>query len=84
MTGHAEADPDANDLTDAISRRPTDRRPFGDRCVPEETPRRLRRLVEAEGAYLHVVPDDRVDVDSSELLSVSPRRAASETIRIDE
>jgi hypothetical protein len=57
MTGRAEADLDAKELTDAVSRRPADRRPFGDRRVAEET---LRRLVETEGAYLHVVPDDRV------------------------
>lgn len=60
VTGRATADPDAKDLAGAISRRRTDRRAFGERRVPQETLTRLRRLVEAQGAYLHVVPDDRV------------------------
>ncbi|MBM2616304.1 nitroreductase [Actinoplanes sp. LDG1-06] len=60
IAGHADADPDVRALADAISRRRTDRRAFGDRPVDEQTLIVLRRLVEAEGAYLHVVPDDRV------------------------
>jgi hypothetical protein len=60
VTGPAEPDAEAGPLTAAISRRRTDRRAFGDRPVPEETLTRLRRLVEARGAYLHVIPDDRV------------------------
>ena len=60
LAGRAEPDPAAKEMADAISRRRTDRRAFGERRVPEETLTRLRRLVEAEGAYLHVVPDDRV------------------------
>ncbi|GAB2584030.1 NAD(P)H nitroreductase [Paractinoplanes abujensis] len=60
IAGRAEPDLEAAELADAISRRRTDRRAFGDRPVSEETVTRLRRLVEAEGAYLHVVPDDRV------------------------
>ena len=47
-------------MAEAIQRRRTDRRAFGERTVPEATLTRLRRLVEAQGAYLHVVPDDRV------------------------
>jgi hypothetical protein len=60
VAGRAEADPAAKELADAISRRRTDRRAFGDRRVADDMLARLRRLVEAEGAYLHVVPDDRV------------------------
>jgi nitroreductase len=60
LTDRVAADPGARELAAAISRRRTDRRAFGDRAVPEETLTRLRRLVEAQGAYLHVVPDDRV------------------------
>jgi nitroreductase len=60
ITGRAEADPVAMDLAGAINRRRTDRRAFGDRRVAEPTLTRLRELVEAQGAYLHVVPDDRV------------------------
>jgi hypothetical protein len=60
IVGRAEPDPAAARLSAAISRRRTDRRAFGDRRLPDETLAWLRRLVEAEGAYLHVVPDDRV------------------------
>jgi hypothetical protein len=60
VSGPAERDVEAGSLAGAISRRRTDRRAFGDRPVSEETLTRLRRLVEAQGAYLHVVPDDRV------------------------
>jgi hypothetical protein len=60
VTGHTTPDPSAEVLAGAISRRRTDRRAFGERQVTEETLTRLRRLVEEEGAYLHVVPDDRV------------------------
>lgn len=60
VTGRAAPDPAAKDLADAISRRRTDRRAFGARHVSAETLTRLRRAVEAQGAYLHEVPDDRV------------------------
>lgn len=60
VSGRLEPEPAAKELAAAISRRRTDRRAFGDRTVDEQTLTRLRRLVEAEGAYLHVVPDDRV------------------------
>jgi hypothetical protein len=60
VADRAEPDLGAARLFSAIGRRRTDRRAFGDLRVPDETLARLRRLVEAEGAYLHVVPDDRV------------------------
>lgn len=60
IAGRGGPDGEAAELADAISRRRTDRRAFGDRPVSDETVTRLRRLVEAEGAYLHVVPADRV------------------------
>lgn len=60
VVGRIETDPAAKELSAAISRRRTDRRAFGERPVVEQTLTRLRRLVESEGAYLHVVPDDRV------------------------
>ena len=60
ITGRDPVDPAAQQLAAAIARRRTDRRAFGERRVAEETLTRLRRLVEAQGAYLHVVPDDRV------------------------
>ncbi|GAA2564946.1 nitroreductase family protein [Winogradskya consettensis] len=60
VPGRTTPDPDAGELVAAISRRRTDRRAFGDRPVSERSLTRLRRLVEAQGAYLHLVPDDRV------------------------
>ena len=60
VTGRAAADPAAENLAGAISRRRTDRRAFGERRVPPETLKRLRQLVESEGAHLHAVPDERV------------------------
>ncbi|SNY59506.1 Acg family FMN-binding oxidoreductase [Paractinoplanes atraurantiacus] len=60
VVGRTAADTQAEELVAVIPRRRTDRRAFGDRPVTQETLDRLRRLVEAQGAYLHVVPDDRV------------------------
>ncbi|GAA0578852.1 NAD(P)H nitroreductase [Paractinoplanes ferrugineus] len=60
MTGRGDADPFAVRLADAIIRRRTDRRAYGERRVPPQTLTRLAFLVEAEGAHLHVVPDERV------------------------
>jgi hypothetical protein len=60
VTSPSEPDAEAALLAAAISRRRTDRRAFGDRPAPEDILTRLRRLVEARGAYMHVVPDDRV------------------------
>jgi nitroreductase len=54
------ADPRAQRMSAAIRRRRTDRRAFGDRVISEEMLTRLRRLVEAEGAYLHVVRRDQI------------------------
>lgn len=47
-------------LAAAIPQRRTDRRAFGARTVTDDELTRLRRLVEANGAYLHVVPADQV------------------------
>jgi nitroreductase len=60
VVGRAAPDPLAARLADAISRRRTDRRAFGERRVPAATLAWLAELVEAEGAGLHVVPDARV------------------------
>ena len=70
--GHAvPADPEAERMAAAVTRRRTDRRPFGDQPVSEQTLTKLRRFVEAEGAYLHVVPADQVP-----MLAISTERAA--------
>ncbi|GAA0559155.1 NAD(P)H nitroreductase [Paractinoplanes ferrugineus] len=51
---------DAVRLAEAIHRRHTDRRAFGDTPVPDAELTALRRLVESEGAYLHVVGPDQL------------------------
>jgi len=59
--GHAApVDPEAAAMAAAIGDRRTDRRAFGVREVPEAVIDGLRRLVEAEGAYLHLVRPDQV------------------------
>ena len=54
------AAPSLTDLAAAISLRHSDRRAYGARPVADEELTRLRRLVEAEGAYLHVVRPDQI------------------------
>jgi nitroreductase len=53
-------DPENQRMAAAIARRRTDRRAFGDRPVGEAELTKLRRFVECEGAYLHVVRPDQV------------------------
>ncbi|MEV6493523.1 nitroreductase, partial [Actinoplanes sp. NPDC051633] len=71
VDGPATPDAAARKREQAISRRRTDRRAFGDRPVSEETLATLRRVVEKEGAYLHVVPHDQVP-----MLGISVEQAA--------
>lgn len=56
------SDPECQRMVAAIERRHTDRRAFGARPVTGDELTKLRRFVEYEGAYLHVVP--REDVPS--------------------
>ncbi|BCJ49392.1 NAD(P)H nitroreductase [Actinoplanes sp. NBRC 14428] len=71
VTGTADADRPAERLAAAIPLRRTDRRAFGERAVPEQTLTDLRRTVEAEGAYLHIVRRDQMP-----MLATSTGRAA--------
>ena len=71
LDGPVPPEPGSRILADAISRRRTDRRAFGDRPVSDETLAGLRRAVEQQGAYLHVVPHDQVP-----MLGVSSEQAA--------
>lgn len=71
LGGPVPPDLDARLLAGAISRRRTDRRAFGDRPVSSRTLSGLRRAVEAQGAYLHVIPPDQVPV-----LGVASEQAA--------
>ena len=68
----APPDPQARTLVDAMPRRRTDRRAFGDKPVPDAVLSALRQAVEQQGAYLHVVRRDQVP-----LLAVSAERAAA-------
>lgn len=70
-TGPAHLDVAAARLVDAIPRRRTDRRAYGDRPVPEPVLARLRAAVEAEDAHLHIVRPDQMP-----MLAVSTGRAA--------
>jgi hypothetical protein len=54
------ADPMAGAMAAAIDLRRTNRRAFGAREVPGPVVDELRRVVEAEGAYLHVVRPDQI------------------------
>ncbi|MEV8510465.1 nitroreductase [Actinoplanes sp. NPDC051475] len=71
VTGTPAADPDAERMAAAIPRRRTDRRAFGEQPVGEDILTGLRRTVEAEGAYLHVVRRDQMP-----MLATSTGRAA--------
>jgi nitroreductase len=71
VTGAEPADSRAHRLAAAITTRRTDRRAFGERMVPDELLGELRRIVEAEGAYLHVVRRDQMP-----MLATSTARAA--------
>ena len=60
LGGNVPPDPENQRMAAAMPRRHTDRRSFGDRAVPEPELTKLRRFVEYEGAYLHVVRPDQV------------------------
>ncbi|MCW3842790.1 nitroreductase [Micromonospora yasonensis] len=70
-TGPADLDVAAGRLVDAIPRRRTDRRAYGDRPVPDPLLSRLRAAVEAEDTSLHVVR-----LDQMPMLAVATARAA--------
>jgi hypothetical protein len=53
-------DPEASAMAAAIEHRRTDRRAFEAREVPAAVLDGLRRLVEAQGAYLHLVRPDQI------------------------
>jgi nitroreductase len=65
------ADPEAQRMAAAAKWRRTDRRAYGAHPVSETMLTRLRRFVESEGAYLHLVPEDQVP-----MLAISSERAA--------
>lgn len=75
-TGQQPPSRDAERLASAILLRRTDRRAFSERGVAEQTLNGLRRAVEAEGAYLHVVRRDQMP-----MLAISTARAADAELR---
>jgi hypothetical protein len=68
----APPDPQAVTQAAAISRRHTDRRAFSDRPVTDHTLTDLRHTVEAQGAYLHIVPHDQIPI-----LGITTEQAAT-------
>lgn len=72
LGGNGPRDADAQAMAAAIEHRRTDRRAFGAREVPGATLDELCRLVEREGAGLHVVREDQ-----SALLAISTDLAAT-------
>jgi hypothetical protein len=72
LDGRGPADTEAQVMAAAIEHRRTDRRAFGAREVPGSTLDELIRLVEREGAGLHVVREDQ-----SALLAISTDLAAT-------
>lgn len=57
LAGAVEPDADDVALADAIPRRHTNRRPYQDRPVPDETVSALEAVAAAEGAWLEAVAD---------------------------
>lgn len=72
LDGKGPVDPEEQRMAAAIEHRRTDRRAFGTREVPGTTLDKLRRLVEREGAGLHLVRHDQMA-----LLAVSTDLAAT-------
>jgi hypothetical protein len=72
VVGRVPADPATVAMAAAIDLRRTDRRAFGAREVPGPVLDELRRMVEAEGAYLHVVRPDQIA-----MLAISTELAAA-------
>ena len=60
FTGERPADEEAQRLAAAAPRRRTDRRAYGERPVTDAQLSGLRRVVEAQGAYLHVLRRDQI------------------------
>lgn len=60
LGGNIPPDPENQRMAAAMQRRRTDRRSFTDQTVPEAELTKLRRFVESEGAYLHVVRPDQI------------------------
>ncbi|HEX7745206.1 MAG TPA: nitroreductase [Micromonosporaceae bacterium] len=60
IAGRCQPDEAAVRFRDAIPRRRTDRRAYGDSPVPDAAVQRLREIVATHGAYLHVVRPDQM------------------------
>ncbi|MCU7729440.1 nitroreductase [Actinoplanes sp. KI2] len=71
LTSEITPDPETQRMSAALCLRRTDRRAFTDQPVADHELTKLRRLVEAAGAYLHVVRPDQVA-----MLAISTELAA--------
>jgi len=71
VTGARPVDRQTSRLAAAITARRTDRRAYTERPVPDDLLTELRRAVEAEGAYLHLVRRDQLP-----MLATATGRAA--------
>ncbi|MFY1692408.1 Acg family FMN-binding oxidoreductase [Plantactinospora sp. WMMB782] len=77
ISGRAAPDPEQSRQHAAAALRRTDRRAFGDRRIDPPILHRLRAVVEAEGAHLHLVRDDQMP-----MLAVATANAA--TVELDD
>jgi hypothetical protein len=75
IVGRDDPDPAAVALREAIKRRRTDRRPYGDEPVPVGALADLAAAAEAEGTGLH-----RVRLDQMSMLAVAAAAAATEEL----
>jgi nitroreductase len=75
ITGDTDSDPSAIRLRDAIARRRTDRRAFGDTPVPAAALDRMRHAAEAEGVSLHVVRHSQMP-----MLAIATMHAAADQL----
>jgi hypothetical protein len=75
VIGRGRPDAAAARMRDAIPRRRTDRRAFGDTTVPETSLTALRRAAEAAGAFVHVVNRGQMP-----MLSIATMRAATDEL----
>ncbi|GAA0571810.1 NAD(P)H nitroreductase [Paractinoplanes ferrugineus] len=72
LTGETTPDPEDWRMAAAIRRRRTDRRAFADEPVSDFELTKLRRFVESEGTYLHVVRPDQLPMLAACVRDLAP------------
>ncbi|HEY3007485.1 MAG TPA: nitroreductase [Micromonosporaceae bacterium] len=81
LAGFHEPDLATLALREAIDRRRTDRRAFGDRPVPPTVIDRLRAAAEEEGGSLHIVREDQMPMLACAVASAAERELADPAYR---